>query len=576
MERETESKPKMMLIPIAVIIFSAALRLIGLGSASLTMNEAENAMTALHLFENGSGGQLLYSLPTAILFKTIGSSEFTARLLPALMGIILSLLPFFIHKELGFRKACLLSFLLAADPVLLFWSKRADATIPAIAIMAAAAVLYIRGKKTASLTCFLISLSGGQRTWPVIAVMAVCFAVSSLCFHTKYIEIRFSKRNILIAGVLFVLFCTAFGFFPGGFNGLGEGFANSIRLGASWVYPGLTAVIMACALYCGIPLLVCIYNSFKSGKIPALLLSLAAAVGLLLWHGIIMLPWISVFLWFAASDTLLRLLDRMKGKLDFPFAMTAFIIPGAYAFFYFRLVELFKQANGNEPVQITWNGSVQTLPLTRFGGTVLLTIISVLILVLIIKILLGFVESEPIRRGMICGCLIVLSWGLITGIWNSGGFDREGDHPADYHLKNTANVLNGSYTSYSKTALFDLLSETIAKHGDKGNVNFGLNFVVNDPMVEWNLRNLPGIKTTSNIYSDLTGVDLILDRSGTSYDSMGYVRSERSWRGTMDWTRFSFRDWGNWLIFGDSRMTEDTPVSLWVRTDYLYSFSNNE
>ena len=152
MERETESKPKMMLIPIAVIIFSAALRLIGLGSASLTMNEAENAMTALHLFENGSGGQLLYSLPTAILFKTIGSSDFTARLLPALMGIILSLLPFFIHKELGFRKACLLSFLLAADPVLLFWSKRADAIIPAIAIMAAAAVLYIRGKKTASLT----------------------------------------------------------------------------------------------------------------------------------------------------------------------------------------------------------------------------------------------------------------------------------------------------------------------------------------------------------------------------------------------------------------------------------------
>ena len=563
-----------MLIPIAVIILSAVLRLIGLGSASLTMNESENAMTALHLFEKGSGGQLLYSLPTAFLFRIFVSSEFTARLVPVLMGIILSVLPFLVHKKLGYGKVCLLSFLLTADPVLLFWSKRADAIIPAITILAAAAVLYMRGKKTAALTCFLISLSGGERTWPAIAVLSICFAVSSLCLHEKFIEIRFSKRNLLIAGLFFVLFTAAFGLFPGGLNGLGEGFVNSIRLGALWVYPGVTAVIVACVLYCGIPVLFCVYSSFKDGKIPALLLSLAAAIGLLLWHGIIMLPWITVLLWFAASDTLLRWLNRMTGKLDFPFAMASFIVPGAYAFFYFRLVELFKQTNGNDPVQITWNGAVQTLPLTRFGGTVLLTIISVLILVLIIKILLGFVESESIRRGMICGCLIVLSWGLITGIWNSGGFDREGDHPANYHLKNTANVLNGSYTSYSKTAIFDLLSETIAKHGDKGNVNFGLNFVVNDPMAEWSLRNLTGIKTTSNIHSDLAGIDLILDRSGTSFESVGYVRTERSWRGTMDWTRLSFRDWGNWLIFGDSRMIDETPVSLWVRTDYLYSFSN--
>ena len=49
-----------------VIILAAVLRLIGLGSSSLTMNEAENAMAALRLFQNGETSQLLYTLPTAV------------------------------------------------------------------------------------------------------------------------------------------------------------------------------------------------------------------------------------------------------------------------------------------------------------------------------------------------------------------------------------------------------------------------------------------------------------------------------------------------------------------------------
>ena len=566
----------MILVPIAVMILSAALRLIGLGSASLTMNEAEIAMRALHLFENGSGGQLLYTMPSSLLFSLFGSSEFTARLFPSLMGILLSGLPLFLYKKTGFQRACLLSFLLAVDPVLLFWSKRADAVLPAIAMMSAAFVLLTLGKKTAALTCVLISLSGGERAWPAAAVLALCIAVSSLIFKTEMIKIRFSRRNIFLAVLFFAVYCTGFGFFPGGLNGLGEGFINSFRSGSSWCYPGLTAVLIACGLYCGVPLLFCIYRSLKNAKIPQMLISLGAAVGLIFLQGIIMLPWISIFLWITASGVLAAVLDRIKGKIDFPCFMTALVVPGAYSFFYFRLVELFNQTNGNEPVQISWNGSVQTLPLTRFGGTVLLTIISILIIALIVKILLGFVESDSIRRGMLCGCLVILGWGLAAGIWNAGGFDREGDHPAAPHLKNTASVLNGAYTSYGDTALFDLLSETLVKHGDSYNVHFGLNFITNDAMVDWYLRNLPGIKTTSNVRSSLTGIDMILDRSGTNFESIGYVRTQRNWRGTMDWTRFSFRDWGNWLIFGNARLYEDTPLSLWVRTDYIYSVSTNE
>lgn len=573
MERGSESKRNITLLTVLTVLSAVGFRLVGLGSASLTMNEAENAMTALHLFENGSRGQLLYELPTALFFKFFGSSEYTARLFPALAGILLALIPLFFYKNIGSRKAFVLSFLLSVDPVLLFWSKRADAVIPAVALLAAAIVLLFKQRKTSALTCLLIALSGGDRIWPVVLVCAVCLVLSTFLLKKEpyYLWfLRFSKKNIISAVVFFVLFCTAFGAFPGGIGGFGTGIINSFRKGPAWVYPGLAAELIAVALYCGVPLfLSCVY-AFRHRQLPALLLSLLVAAGLMLWHGVIMLPWISILLWINASGTVLKILERIRGPFDFPFTMTCFTVAGAWSFFYFRLVELFKQSNGNELIQFNWNNVTQTLPLTRYTGAVLLTVISIVIIALIVKILLGFVESGSVRRGLFAGTAVILSWSLITGIWNAGGFDREVDHPLMAHSKNTANILNGTYTSFTNKAFFELFEETIAKHGDASNTNYGLNFIVNDPMASWLVRNYSGIRTTANKNADLTGVELILDQAGESYENYGFVSTRQNWRGTMDWRSFSFQNWGKWLIFGDAQLTVDAPVTLWARAERFF------
>ena len=67
---KNETKTSGVLPGIIIAALACSLRLIGLGGASLSMNEAENALTAADLFAtNGSGaGQLLYELPTALLF----------------------------------------------------------------------------------------------------------------------------------------------------------------------------------------------------------------------------------------------------------------------------------------------------------------------------------------------------------------------------------------------------------------------------------------------------------------------------------------------------------------------------
>ena len=57
-----------------VIVLAIFLRLAGLGSSSLTMNEAENAMAALNLFKHGETSQLLYTLITYVFFTIFSSS----------------------------------------------------------------------------------------------------------------------------------------------------------------------------------------------------------------------------------------------------------------------------------------------------------------------------------------------------------------------------------------------------------------------------------------------------------------------------------------------------------------------
>ena len=495
-----------------------------------------------------------------------------------MMGSLLVLLPLFLKEKIGTRKALLLAFLFAFDPVLLFWSKRADAVIPAITLFSAAFVLLKKDRNAAGLACFMIGLCGGERSWPVLIIFAVCAVLSGLIRKENALFAplqKISRKDILIGVVVFCLFCCGFGTVPGGFACFGRGFAESFRLGPKWLYPGLTAELVALSLYCGISLLICVVTAIRRRKTAELLLSLVGLSVLLLWQGIVMLPWIVVLLWYYAADTLLGIQEKLKGKVDFPFCMAVCVIPGAYVFFYFRLVELFKQTNGNELIQITINGTIQTIPLTRFWGTVLLMAAGLIIIGLVVKILVGFVESESVRRGMLAGCAVILSWVGLTGIWNAGGFDRIGDHPAAPHLENTVNILNGAYTSYIDTALFTFLDEVIAKHGDVPNTQYGLNFIPDDAMLDWYLKEHPGIRTSANRNTDLSGVELILTQDETSYEAGGFVHVRQNWRGTMDWNRMTLRNWGKWLIFGDGILVEETPVKLWVKSEYIYSYDNN-
>lgn len=562
------------LLAVLILLSGCALRLIGLGSSSLTVNEAENALAALRLFGGGDHGQLLYTLPTALLFKMFGDSDFTARLFPSLSGIILIALPLPLLRRFGSRKMLLLAFLFAADPVLLFWSKRADAVIPAVMLIVGAVTFLLHGRLIGAWTCFLLSLTGGERSVPVLIILLIVGTVHCLIRKCDFRQIRLmlsEKRNLVAAGVIFLLLITAFSAFPAGISAFSTGIVNAFKPAADWTRPGIAAMIIAILVYCGIPLLLFLRNGIRCCQMEACGFALAGSLLLILWQGIAALPWISLILWVGSLSLISELLEHMEGEKGFPFWLTAGAVAGSYSFFYFRLVEVFNQQNGNEPVQISWNGTVQILPLTRVGGASLLTAASVLIILLILKILLGFFESNVVRRGILTGCIMICSWGLLTNIWNTGGFDRIGDHPAAFHPENSRNLLNGNYTSLTRTSLFEIISEITVKHGDRLKDPFGLNLITDDPLLEWYLRKDYGLVRTDNPNADLTYVDLILSDPVSSFESNGFVGTVLTYKAKTDWTDYNIQEWGKWLLFGDGKNSAETSLIIWAKGDMIYS-----
>ncbi|HEX2980237.1 MAG TPA: hypothetical protein VHO48_08225, partial [Anaerolineaceae bacterium] len=111
------------------------LRLLLLGYAPLNDGEAGWALQALGLVhEHGAliGPQAGYITWTGALFDFFGSSNFVARLLPALAGSALTLAPLLLRRTIGRKPALVLAFALALDAGLLSISRQADGTMLAI------------------------------------------------------------------------------------------------------------------------------------------------------------------------------------------------------------------------------------------------------------------------------------------------------------------------------------------------------------------------------------------------------------------------------------------------------------
>ncbi len=117
-------------------ILALALRLAKLGASPLSDIEAKWALQALGVAQGTQpalGSQPAYILLTTLLFYGLGAgTNFLARLVPALTGSALVLVPGLFQHRLKPRPAVLLAFLLAVEPGLVALSRQAGSGILAV------------------------------------------------------------------------------------------------------------------------------------------------------------------------------------------------------------------------------------------------------------------------------------------------------------------------------------------------------------------------------------------------------------------------------------------------------------
>jgi uncharacterized protein (TIGR03663 family) len=159
---------------LGLVLLGLVLRLYDLGAKALHHDESLHAFYAWRLYV-GEGyvhdpmmhGPLLFE-GNALAYLLFGDSDFTARLVPALLGTALIGLPFFLRAELGRWGAVAASALLVIAPAFLYFSRfiRHDIYVDVFTLLLVIGVFRY--------------LAGGRRAWFYTAVVA-----AALLFATK-------------------------------------------------------------------------------------------------------------------------------------------------------------------------------------------------------------------------------------------------------------------------------------------------------------------------------------------------------------------------------------------------------
>ncbi len=121
---------------IIVFLLALAVRLIRLGTWTLTDVEAQWALQALGVAQGAHptlGSNPAYVLLTTIVFFFYGGgTNFWARFVPALAGSFIVFVPFLFRERLKPRPSLILAFFLAFDPGLVALSRQAGSSILAV------------------------------------------------------------------------------------------------------------------------------------------------------------------------------------------------------------------------------------------------------------------------------------------------------------------------------------------------------------------------------------------------------------------------------------------------------------
>jgi 4-amino-4-deoxy-L-arabinose transferase-like glycosyltransferase len=187
-----------------ITLVAFALRFYKLGEWSFWYDESYTLRDVRRLFELGLLDQQISRSLIYLVVNTLGTSEFTARLAPALIGVLsIPILFFPIRQMLGPGVALLASLFLAINPWHLYWSQNARFYTALLLFYTLALLVFYFGIEKDKpwymvLTLVLLGLAVQERLFAVFLVPVVAAYLLILRFLPFEKPAGLRWRNILI------------------------------------------------------------------------------------------------------------------------------------------------------------------------------------------------------------------------------------------------------------------------------------------------------------------------------------------------------------------------------------------
>ena len=241
------------------LILALGVRLLNLGVAPLANLEADAALQAWDVARGAlpmAASHPLYISLTSLSFALLGSSNFVARLWPALVGSALVLLPLALREKLGRVGALALAFGLALDPGLVALARIINAPMLAVTFTVLT-LAYIRKPAWSGIFAGLALLSG-PGVWIGWLGLGIAWGVAHLTGLFRGAESVFLpgspsqesdstpplRTGLVFAAATVLLIGTRFFTFPAGLGALATSLVEFLR---GWASPSVIPALRVLA-----------------------------------------------------------------------------------------------------------------------------------------------------------------------------------------------------------------------------------------------------------------------------------------------------------------------------------------
>lgn len=544
---------------LSIFLLALAIRLVNLGKVPLNDDEAGFALQAFRLAAQQNpvvGTQPGYMLFTGVLNFLFGSSNLLARLLPALVGSLLVLLPAGVKSRLGRMPALILALGLAVDPGMAAASRWVGSPILALVFVLAAVVLWMLDAPVVAGISLGLGVLGGPGFFPGLAGLLIPAALvywfdqksgaslpkaEGAPFRNHLgTALLWAAGTVLAAGSLFMIY-------PRGLSGvlgsLVDYFAGWTR--TSGVPP--MRLLAALAVYQPIPLLfgvIAIVRGLRKWEPVTWFLGLWAVTELLLAavypsRQVTDLVWVVVPLWCLAAFTLSSLVKVRDEDRIQAFGLAALSL-ALFAYGWINMSALANTAPGAQDIPLHW-----------------MSMGAVLVFILLAALLVAWSWGlAPAVGGLGIGVGIGLALLTIGGTIGAAG------------LK--ANTTQELWSPDRTNPHVDFLVETMDdlslwKAGAAGALDVAV-VGVPSPALQWLLRNNPRAVFVDQIAADEKPALVISASEQQPSLAAAYSGQDFVWSSMVNWDALPPSSWPIWLLYRQAPEI-DYQVILWARSD---------